>query len=93
MCYLSSTSIFDIEVYEATGTFCADTEASQIPFAKDIPLPINDSPVELNNSSCPLSSISIDVPVQSNLQMKLKPVIFICVKKKDRTLMQKKEKT
>ncbi|GFU11047.1 transposon Tf2-6 polyprotein [Nephila pilipes] len=38
----------------------------RIPFAKDIPLPTNDSPVRMNNSSIPTSSIFSDVPVQSN---------------------------
>ncbi|GFU07584.1 transposon Tf2-6 polyprotein [Nephila pilipes] len=136
-CVTSPVPLFDIEVYEATGTVCADTGASQsvadgqkstplvqkatVPitvcgrtfqtdliflphakgnrrllgvdflkisgivmnmrknncyfgdkpncpntFSKDIPLPTNDSPDELNNSYCPTSSISSDVPVQIN---------------------------
>ncbi|GFS84752.1 transposon Tf2-6 polyprotein, partial [Nephila pilipes] len=46
--------------------YFGDKPNCRIPFAKDIPLPTNDSPVELNNSSCPTSSISSDVPVQRN---------------------------
>ncbi|GFT36390.1 transposon Tf2-6 polyprotein [Nephila pilipes] len=46
--------------------YFGDKPNCRIPFAKDIPLPTNDSPVELNNSSCPTSSISSDVPVESN---------------------------
>ncbi|GFT33963.1 transposon Tf2-6 polyprotein [Nephila pilipes] len=46
--------------------YFGDKPNCRIPFAKDISLPTNDSPVELNNSSCPTSSISSDVPVQSN---------------------------
>ncbi|GFT22735.1 transposon Tf2-6 polyprotein [Nephila pilipes] len=46
--------------------YFGDKPNCRIPFAKDIPLPTNDSPVELNNSSCRTSSISSDVPVQRN---------------------------
>ncbi|GFS58924.1 hypothetical protein NPIL_211691 [Nephila pilipes] len=45
--------------------YFGDKPNCSIPFAKDIPLHANDSPVERNNSSCPPSSISSDVPVQS----------------------------
>ncbi|GFU27089.1 transposon Tf2-6 polyprotein [Nephila pilipes] len=38
----------------------------RILFAKNISLPTNDGPVEMNNSSCPTSSISNNFPVQSN---------------------------
>ncbi|GFT23788.1 hypothetical protein NPIL_20201 [Nephila pilipes] len=51
--------------YEATGTVCADISnnrdkpTARIPFfAKDIPC-LEVSPVELNNSSCRTSSISV----------------------------------
>ncbi|GFT78529.1 transposon Tf2-6 polyprotein, partial [Nephila pilipes] len=46
--------------------YFGDKPNCRIPFAKDIPLPTNDSPVELNNSSCRTSSISSDVLVQRN---------------------------
>ncbi|GFT98344.1 hypothetical protein NPIL_324781 [Nephila pilipes] len=39
---------------------------SGIPFAKDIPLPTNDSRVEMISSSCPTNSISSDVLIQCN---------------------------
>ncbi|GFU42659.1 retrovirus-related Pol polyprotein from transposon 17.6 [Nephila pilipes] len=59
-----------------------DKPNCRISFAKDIALPTNGSPVEMNNNSCPRSSIYSDVPVQRTLLMKLKPVISICVKMK-----------
>ncbi|GFT21797.1 transposon Tf2-6 polyprotein [Nephila pilipes] len=46
--------------------YFGDKPNCRIPFAKDITLPINDSPVEMNSSFCPTNSISRDVPVQSN---------------------------
>ncbi|GFT26050.1 transposon Tf2-6 polyprotein [Nephila pilipes] len=58
-CVTSPVTLLDIEVHKATGTVCVDTGSA------NIPLPTNDSPVEMNNSSCPTSSISSDVPVQS----------------------------
>ncbi|GFU50066.1 transposon Tf2-6 polyprotein [Nephila pilipes] len=45
--------------------YFGDKPNCRIPFAKYIPLPKKDSPVEMNNSSCPTNSISSDVPVQS----------------------------
>ncbi|GFX34650.1 retrovirus-related Pol polyprotein from transposon 297 [Trichonephila clavipes] len=116
-CLTSPVALLDIEVYEATGTVCADTEASQsvggelmfkflrnrgqkfsefhfvmclvdgqqstslvqkatvpitvggrtfqidlifLPHAKD------DSPVEINSSSCPTDSIPSEIPLHSN---------------------------
>ncbi|GBM95898.1 Retrovirus-related Pol polyprotein from transposon 297, partial [Araneus ventricosus] len=44
-----------------------DKPNCRIPFAKDIPLPTNNNPVEINRSSCPTNSITSDDPVQSNL--------------------------
>ncbi|GFX47466.1 retrovirus-related Pol polyprotein from transposon 17.6 [Trichonephila clavipes] len=90
-CLTSPVALLDIEVYKATGTVCADTEASQslgtsgivmdmrnnfwyfgdkpsfrIPFSKDVPLPVDDSPVEINSSSCPTNSIPSEIPLHSN---------------------------
>ncbi|GFX63117.1 transposon Tf2-6 polyprotein [Trichonephila clavipes] len=65
-CFTSPVALLDIEVYEATGTVCADTGASQIPFSKDVPLPVDDSPVEINSSSCPTNSIPSEIPLHSN---------------------------
>ncbi|GFT49507.1 retrovirus-related Pol polyprotein from transposon 412 [Trichonephila clavipes] len=134
-CLTSPVALLDIEVYEATGTVCADTGASQslgvelmfkflrnhgqkfsefhlamcladgqqstslvqkatvpitvggrtfqidliffatcksdkpsfrIPFSKDVPLPVDDSPVEINSSSCPTNSIPSEIPLHSN---------------------------
>ncbi|GFT88074.1 hypothetical protein NPIL_405871 [Nephila pilipes] len=45
--------------------YFGDKPNCRIPFAKDIPLPANDSPLEMNNSFCPTSSISNDIPVHS----------------------------
>ncbi|GFW11110.1 retrovirus-related Pol polyprotein from transposon 297 [Trichonephila clavipes] len=128
-CLTSPVALLDIEVYEATGTVCVDTGASQslggelmfkflrnrgqkfsefhlamcladgnrtllgvdflrtsgivmdmrnnfwyfgdkpsfrIPFSKDVPLPVDDSPVEINSSSCPPNSIPSEIPLHSN---------------------------
>ncbi|GBN87953.1 Retrovirus-related Pol polyprotein from transposon 17.6 [Araneus ventricosus] len=46
--------------------YFGDKSNCRIPFAKDIPLPTNNSPVEINRSSCPTNSITSDDPVQSN---------------------------
>ncbi|GFU43036.1 retrovirus-related Pol polyprotein from transposon 17.6 [Nephila pilipes] len=62
-------------------------------FTKDNPLPTNGIPVEMNSSSCPTNSTSSDFLYRENLLMKLKSVIFICVKKRYRILMQKKDIT
>ncbi|GFU39950.1 transposon Tf2-6 polyprotein [Nephila pilipes] len=43
-----------------------DKPSCRIPFAQDISLPTNDSPVETNSRSYTTNSISSDVPVQSN---------------------------
>ncbi|GFV28930.1 transposon Tf2-8 polyprotein [Trichonephila clavipes] len=128
-CLTSPVALLDIEVYEATGTVCADTGASQslggelmfkflrnrgqkfsefhlamcladgqqstslvqkatvpitvggrtfqidlifchmqkgIPFSKDVPLPVDDSHVEINSSSFPTNSIPSEIPLHSN---------------------------
>ncbi|GFS43640.1 uncharacterized protein TNIN_289871 [Trichonephila inaurata madagascariensis] len=122
-CLTSPVALLDIEVYEATGTVCADTGASQsvggelmfkflrnrgkkfsefhlamcladgqqstslvrkasvpitiggrtfqidlifLPHTKDVPLPVDDSPVEINSSSCPTNSIPSEVPLHRN---------------------------
>ncbi|GFU17752.1 transposon Tf2-8 polyprotein [Trichonephila clavipes] len=38
----------------------------RILFSKDIPLPVDDSPVKINSSSCPTNSIPNEVPLHSN---------------------------
>ncbi|GFW73101.1 retrovirus-related Pol polyprotein from transposon 297 [Trichonephila clavipes] len=38
----------------------------RIPFSKDVPLPVDDSPVEINSSSCPTNSIPSEIPLHSN---------------------------
>ncbi|GBM90510.1 hypothetical protein AVEN_215771-1 [Araneus ventricosus] len=47
--------------------YFSDKPNCRIPFAKDIPLPTNNNPVEINRSSCPTNFITSDDPVQSNL--------------------------
>ncbi|GFX92674.1 transposon Tf2-6 polyprotein [Trichonephila clavipes] len=37
-----------------------------LPHAKDVPLPVDDSPVEINSSSCPTNSIPSEIPLHSN---------------------------
>ncbi|GFT71354.1 hypothetical protein TNCV_2526441 [Trichonephila clavipes] len=34
--------------------------------SKDVPLPVDDSPVEINSSSCPTNSIPSEIPLHSN---------------------------
>ncbi|GFU36002.1 transposon Tf2-6 polyprotein [Nephila pilipes] len=46
--------------------YFGDKSNCRIHFAKDIPLPTNEIPAEMNNSSCPTSSISSDVLIQRN---------------------------
>ncbi|GBM62381.1 Transposon Tf2-9 polyprotein [Araneus ventricosus] len=46
--------------------YFGDKPNCRVPFAKDIPLPTNNNPVEINRSSCPTNSITSDDPVQSN---------------------------
>ncbi|CAL1262124.1 unnamed protein product [Larinioides sclopetarius] len=55
-------------VMDMTNNFWyfGDKPYCRIPFATDIPLPTNNSPVEINSSSCPRNSITSDDPVQSN---------------------------
>ncbi|GFU39512.1 hypothetical protein TNCV_1764511 [Trichonephila clavipes] len=38
----------------------------RIPFSKDVPLPVDDIPVEINSSSCPTNSIPSEIPLHSN---------------------------
>ncbi|GFS53173.1 transposon Tf2-9 polyprotein [Trichonephila inaurata madagascariensis] len=47
--------------------FC-DKPSFRIPFSKDVPLPVDDSPVEINSSVCvcPTNSIPSEVPLHSN---------------------------
>ncbi|GFX49676.1 retrovirus-related Pol polyprotein from transposon 297 [Trichonephila clavipes] len=45
--------------------FC-DKPSFRIPFSKDVPLPVDDSPVEINSSSCPTNSIPSEIPLHSN---------------------------
>ncbi|GFT65571.1 hypothetical protein NPIL_536631 [Nephila pilipes] len=79
----SPVTLLDIEVYEATGTVCATTGAStlvtnqtaRIPFAKDVPLPVNDSPIEMNGSFCLTDLISSDVSEQSNPSDKIEIIV------------------
>ncbi|GFT66623.1 retrovirus-related Pol polyprotein from transposon 17.6 [Trichonephila clavipes] len=45
--------------------FC-DKPSFRIPFSKDVPLPVDVSPVEINSSSCPTNSIPSEIPLYSN---------------------------
>ncbi|GFY35259.1 retrovirus-related Pol polyprotein from transposon 297 [Trichonephila clavipes] len=100
-CLTSPVALLDIEVYEATGTVCADTGASQslggelmFKFLRNrgqkfsefhlamcladgqqstslvqkatVPITVDDSPVEINSSSCPTNSIPSEIPLHSN---------------------------
>ncbi|GFU37473.1 hypothetical protein TNCV_4274151 [Trichonephila clavipes] len=83
-CLTSPVALLDIEVYEATGTVCADTGASQSlggelmfkflrnrgqkfsEFHLAMCLADDDSPVEINSSSCPTNSIPSEIPLHSN---------------------------
>ncbi|GFX50350.1 retrovirus-related Pol polyprotein from transposon 17.6 [Trichonephila clavipes] len=38
----------------------------KIPFSTDVPLPVDDSPVKINSSSCPTNSIPSEIPLHSN---------------------------
>ncbi|GFY42808.1 retrovirus-related Pol polyprotein from transposon 412 [Trichonephila inaurata madagascariensis] len=46
--------------------YFGDKPRFRIHFSKDVPLPVDDSPVEINSSSCPTNSIPSEVPIQSN---------------------------
>ncbi|GFX74338.1 retrovirus-related Pol polyprotein from transposon 297 [Trichonephila clavipes] len=46
--------------------YFGDKPSFRIPFSKDVPLPVGDSPVEINSSSCPTNSISSEIPLHSN---------------------------
>ncbi|GFU80768.1 retrovirus-related Pol polyprotein from transposon 297 [Trichonephila clavipes] len=46
--------------------YFGDKPSFRIPFSKDVPLPVDDSPVEINSSSCPTNSIPSEIPLHSN---------------------------
>ncbi|GFT48239.1 retrovirus-related Pol polyprotein from transposon 412 [Trichonephila clavipes] len=46
--------------------YFGDKPSFRIPFSKDVPLPVDDSPIEINSIPCPTNSIPSEVPLQSN---------------------------
>ncbi|GFU01893.1 retrovirus-related Pol polyprotein from transposon 297 [Trichonephila clavipes] len=46
--------------------YFGDKPSFRILFSKDVPLPVDDSPVEINSSSCPTNSIPSEIPLHSN---------------------------
>ncbi|GFX17516.1 retrovirus-related Pol polyprotein from transposon 412 [Trichonephila clavipes] len=46
--------------------YFGDKPSFRIPFSKDAPLPVDDSPDEINSTSCLTNSIPSEVPLQSN---------------------------
>ncbi|GFV96247.1 retrovirus-related Pol polyprotein from transposon 297 [Trichonephila clavipes] len=46
--------------------YFGDKPSFRIPFSKYVPLPVDDSPVEINSSSCPTNSIPSEIPLHSN---------------------------
>ncbi|GFY28509.1 retrovirus-related Pol polyprotein from transposon 297 [Trichonephila clavipes] len=46
--------------------YFGDKPSFRIPFSKDVPLPVDDSPVEINSSSCPTNSIPSEITLHSN---------------------------
>ncbi|GFT24101.1 hypothetical protein TNCV_2063551 [Trichonephila clavipes] len=46
--------------------YFGDKPNFRIPFSKDVPLPVDDNPVEINSSSCPTNSIPSEIPLHSN---------------------------
>ncbi|GFW74117.1 transposon Ty3-I Gag-Pol polyprotein [Trichonephila clavipes] len=46
--------------------YFGDKPSFRIPFSKDVPLPVDGSPVEINSSSCPTNSIPSEIPLHSN---------------------------
>ncbi|GFY75027.1 uncharacterized protein TNIN_480641 [Trichonephila inaurata madagascariensis] len=46
--------------------YFGDKPSFRIPFSNEAPFPVDDSPVEINSTSCPTNSIPSDVPIQSN---------------------------
>ncbi|GFX90552.1 retrovirus-related Pol polyprotein from transposon 17.6 [Trichonephila clavipes] len=46
--------------------YFGDKPSFRIHFSKDAPLPVDDSPVEINSSSCPTNSIPSEIPLHSN---------------------------
>ncbi|GFV86058.1 putative RNA-directed DNA polymerase from transposon X-element [Trichonephila clavipes] len=46
--------------------YFGDKPSFRIPFSKDVPLPVDDSPVEINSSSCPTNLIPSEIPLHRN---------------------------
>ncbi|GFX70360.1 hypothetical protein TNCV_968321 [Trichonephila clavipes] len=46
--------------------YFGDKPSFRIPFSKDVPLPVDDSPVEINSGSCPTNSIPSEIPLHIN---------------------------
>ncbi|GFS76371.1 retrovirus-related Pol polyprotein from transposon 412 [Trichonephila clavipes] len=46
--------------------YFGDKPSFRIPFSKGVPLPVDDSLVEINSSSCPTNSIPSEIPLHSN---------------------------
>ncbi|GFS89251.1 retrovirus-related Pol polyprotein from transposon 297 [Trichonephila clavipes] len=46
--------------------YFGDKPSFRIPFSKDVPLSVDDSPVEINSSSCPTNSFPSEIPLHSN---------------------------
>ncbi|GFT60530.1 hypothetical protein TNCV_1966331 [Trichonephila clavipes] len=46
--------------------YFGDKPSFRIPFSKDVPLPVDDSPVEINSSFCSTNSIPSEIPLHSN---------------------------
>ncbi|GFU19344.1 retrovirus-related Pol polyprotein from transposon 17.6 [Trichonephila clavipes] len=46
--------------------YFGDKPSFRKPFSKDVPLPVDDSPVEINSSSCPTNSIPSEIPLHTN---------------------------
>ncbi|GFW98443.1 transposon Tf2-8 polyprotein [Trichonephila clavipes] len=46
--------------------YFGDKPSFRIPFSKDVPLPVDDSSVEINSSSCPTNSIPSEIPLHGN---------------------------
>ncbi|GFW50213.1 retrovirus-related Pol polyprotein from transposon 297 [Trichonephila clavipes] len=45
--------------------YFGDKPSFRIPFSKDVPLPVDESPVEINSSSCPTNSIPSEIEQQA----------------------------
>ncbi|GFS54876.1 transposon Ty3-I Gag-Pol polyprotein [Trichonephila inaurata madagascariensis] len=65
--------------------YFVDKPSFRILFAKDAPLPVDDSPVEINSTSCgPQIRFPVRFRYKATLSMKLRPLISTCENKKDR---------